>query len=123
MKFGAPPFGILPAVLMFLGANVLGALGALACLDWPPSTELWLSYFLPMMVMSMLAPVTLLWASGPGALEPMAVAVAISVPLLVAVTFYLGNRRGRSGLWLVAAGAIWSVFGGFTAWLAMISGV
>ena len=74
-------------------------------------------------VLTALGPVLFAWAWGPGAMEPIWIALAWGLPAFAIVAFWYGFVRRKVLGWLIAAAAVWAGFGGFAAWVAVTGSV
>jgi di/tricarboxylate transporter len=105
-------------IAAFLVGSALAALVLVFILPAPPSQMSNLGNTGPLMVLSLVGPILFVWAWGPSPLGTLGLLAAVVVPVASIATLVLGYFRGNSYAALVCAALIWSIFGGFAAFLA-----
>lgn len=109
-------------ILVMLLALLVG-IAVAAVLVWlnlpsPPGNPNVLSFLLQLALMSFIGPAIFVWAAGPHPLSLLSWAAAFLVPTMAAALIVFGYIRKRSFAALFAGSALWSGFGGYSAYLA-----
>jgi len=105
-------------VAAFLVGSLLAGLVLVFILPVPPSRTSNLGNTGQLMVLSLVGPILFAWAWGPAPLSVLGLLAAVAVPVASIATLVLGFFRGNSYRALVCSALIWSIFGGFVAFLA-----
>lgn len=122
-SMGASTRSAIHAIAAFLGCAALAALVLVFILPVPPGRMSNLSNFGQLMVLSLVAPILSPWAWGPAPLGVSVLLAAVAIPVASIATLLLGFFRKNSYFALVCASVIWSVFGGFTAFVAVTGSI
>jgi hypothetical protein len=111
------------ALLAFLIGSTVAALALWFLLPSPPGpVNVW-SFFAQTILLSLLGPILFAWAWGPGPMGFAWLVVAFGVPITAATILILGYFRKKSLRALVSATLIWSVFGGFSAYVGVTGSI
>lgn len=105
-------------IAAFLVGSALAGLVLVFILPVPPSRISNLGNAGQLMVLSLAGPLLFAWAWGPAPLGMLGLLAAVAFPIASIVTLVLGFFRRNSYRALVCSALIWSIFGGFTAFLA-----
>ena len=114
---------IAQTVAAFVVGSTLAALVLVFILSFPPLPISKLGYFSQLMLLSLVGPVLFAWAWGPSPMGLLGLLFAVAIPLASIAPLWLGFFRRGSYLALVCSAAIWSVFGGLSALMAVTGSV
>ena len=110
-------------IAAFLVGSALAGLVLVFILPVPPSRMSNLGNTGQLMVLSLVGPILFAWAWGPAPLSMLGLLAAVAVPVASIATLVLGFFRGNSYPALVCSALIWSIFGGFAAFLAVTGSI
>ncbi len=111
------------AIAAFLLGAALVALALVFILPVPPTRMDNFSSFGQLMTISLVGPILFLWGWGPAPVTVTGLIAAVVIPVVSIATLLLGFVRRKSYFALACAAAIWSVFGGFSAFVAVTGSV
>lgn len=111
------------AIAAFLvGAAITATLLAFL-LPVPPTRIDDFSHLGQLVLLSLGGPILFAWAWGPGPMGMAGILAAIAIPLASIATLLWGFFRRKSYTALAIAAAIWSVFGGFSVFVAVTGSI
>jgi hypothetical protein len=84
----------------------------------PPGNPTLLFFLFRLALLSLLGPITFVWAAGPHPLSLFVLTAAFAVPTIAAALIFFGYFRKNSLVALVLAAVLWTGFGGYSAYLA-----
>lgn len=111
------------AIAAFLAGAAIVALVLVFILPVPPTRISNFANFGQLLLLSLVGPILFAWAWGPAPMGMPGLIAAVAVPFASIAVLLVGFVRKRSYLALATAAALWSVFGGFTAFVAVTGSI
>jgi hypothetical protein len=113
----------LQAIAAFLVGAAVVSLALVFILPLPPTGISNFSNFGQLILLSLLGPILFVWAWGPGPMGAFGLLAAVAIPAASIATLLLGFVRKKSYFALICAAAIWSLFGGFSVFVAAMGSI
>lgn len=111
------------AIAAFLACAAIVAAVLVFILPAPQTRMGHLPNFGQLVLLTLAGPMLFAWAWGPGPLGIVGLLVAVVVPVASIGTLFFGFVRRKSYIALASAAVIWSVFGGFCVFVAVMGSV